>query len=64
MIEAIVKPISFIGLNIKSVVVDKWMLKKEDYKTEFDESDEITWMLYFYLVLLFTTILYPYITVL
>ena len=47
MIESIVKPISFMAMNLKSYLVDKIILKKEDYKAEFDQSDEITWMLYF-----------------
>jgi hypothetical protein len=59
---SIVKPVSFFVMNLKGILVDKMILKKEDYKTEFDESDEITDILYFMLVLLFTTILFPYLT--
>ena len=58
----IAKPISFLAMDLKGIVVDKMILKKEDYKTEFDESDEITDILYFMLVLLFSTILFPYLT--
>jgi hypothetical protein len=31
--EALTKPISFIVANMKSFIVDKMILKKEDYKT-------------------------------
>jgi hypothetical protein len=62
--EALTKPISFMVANMKSFIVDKMILKKEDYKTEFDQSDEITWLLYYMLVFLFTTILFPYVTLL
>jgi hypothetical protein len=31
MIEAIVKPLSFMAKNLKSYLVDKIILKKEDY---------------------------------
>ena len=64
MIEAIVKPLSFMAKNLKSYLVDKIILKKEDYKAEFDQSDEITWMLYFMQVFLFSSILFPYIIIL
>ena len=46
----IAKPIIYFVMNLKGLIVDKWILKKEDYKIEIDESDEITEILYFELV--------------
>jgi len=55
----LVKPITLLSGALVPYVLKKKILRKEDWRPEFRESEEIVWLLYYQMTVLFATVGYP-----